>query len=217
MQDRAVLAQHWPLFGLEVCTPRLELRYPTDADLVALAERSDDIHDRGFQPFLVPWSLLPDGERERGLFQYHWNARGSWTPAAWRLELVVVVDGEIMGTQGLMGTDFAIRRTVESGSWLHRPQQGQGIGTEMREAVLHLAFAGLGAVRAETCAFVGNHASRRVSQKVGYRPDGTALLAVDGVSRGEERFVLELADWEPRHRTDIEIIGLDPCRELLGA
>jgi RimJ/RimL family protein N-acetyltransferase len=42
------------------------------------------------------------------------------------------------------GRDFAVLREVHTGSWLGQRYQGQGLGTEMRSAVLHLGFAGLG-------------------------------------------------------------------------
>ena len=117
MDDRRALTGTWPLFGLVVRTPRLELRYPDDADLVALAALSGDIHAPDHLPFTGTWSRLPDGERERAVVQYHWGRRGDWAAAAWRLELVVVVDGTVVGTQAVHGDDFALTRTVTTGSW----------------------------------------------------------------------------------------------------
>ena len=61
---------------------------------------------------------------------------------------------------------------MKTGSWLGRSFQGRGIGTEMRAAVLELAFRGLGAATAESGALEGNAASARVSEKLGYRHDG---------------------------------------------
>lgn len=65
--------------------------------------------------------------------------------------------------QDLKGSDFTKFGTVTTFSWLAPGQRGRGIGTEMRAAVLHLAFAGLGAREAESDAFTDNHASNRVS------------------------------------------------------
>ena len=216
MTDRAALTPTWPLFGVAVRTPRLELRYPTDDDLVALAALSGDIHDPGFMPFSGTWSLLPDGERERAVLQYHWSRRAEWTPSRWRLELVAAVDGEIVGTQGMFGDDFAITRTVTSGSWLGRRHQGQGIGSEMRAAVLHLAFAGLGALRAETDAVEDNAASLQVTRKLGYEANGDRIDATQGKRTRLLAFVLDRTRWEAARRSDIELIGLDPCMTLFG-
>jgi RimJ/RimL family protein N-acetyltransferase len=60
--------------------------------------------------------------------------------------------------------------TVGTFSWLGPGYRGRGLGTEMRAAVLHLAFAGLGAREAASEAFTDNHASNRVSQALGYEP-----------------------------------------------
>lgn len=218
MDERAALSAIWPLFGLAVRTPRLELRYPTDADLVALARLTGDIHDPGFLPFYRPWSLAATPERERSTLQFHWRTRAELTPAEWQVPLVAVVDGVVAGTQELQAKGFAIRQTVSSGSWLHRPRQGQGLGREMREAILHLAFAGLGASRAETEAFDGNEASLAVTRSLGYRPNGDFVH--DGGELGArpgQRFVLERATWEQHRRDDIELVGVDACRPLLGA
>jgi GNAT superfamily N-acetyltransferase len=54
-----------------------------------------------------------------------------------------VRDGVVVGSQGVGGRDFAVLREVHTGSWLERRYQGQGIGTQMRAAVLALAFDGL--------------------------------------------------------------------------
>jgi RimJ/RimL family protein N-acetyltransferase len=216
METRAALVEHWPLFGLEVRTPVLTLRYPDDADLAVLAELSADIHDPDFLPFDSGWSLLPDGVRERGLVQYHWMRRGTWKPEEWFCDLACVVDGQVVGTQGFGATSFAAGRWFSSGSWLGRRHQGRGFGTEMRAAILHLGFAGLDAVRAETGAFDGNEASIRVTTKLGYRPNGTGLRAQGAGARLQRKFVLERSDWEDTRRDDIELVGLDPCRPLFG-
>jgi hypothetical protein len=50
-----------------------------------------------------------------------------------------------MGVQDLIANDFGTLREVSSGSFIGLKHQGHGIGKEMRAAVLHLAFAGLGA------------------------------------------------------------------------
>lgn len=216
MDDRDALTGTWPLFGLAVRTPRLELRYPDDADLMALADLSGDIHAPDYLPFTGTWSRLPDGERERAVVQYHWARRGDWSATAWRLELVVVVDGTVVGTQAVHADDFALTRTVTTGSWLGRAHQGQGIGSEMRAAALHLAFAGLDAERAETDAYDDNGPSLGVTAKLGYRPNGDQIDVAEGQRRRTLRFVLDRADWEGRRRTDIDIVGLASCLPLFG-
>jgi RimJ/RimL family protein N-acetyltransferase len=218
MDLRAQLQDAWPLFGLVVRTPRLELRYPDDLDLAALAGMATDIQEPGgLQPFSFAWHHGSAEQVRRRVVQHNWLRRADWTAEAWHLNLVTVVDGEIVGTQGMFSVGrFAVSRTVMSGSWINRSHQGRGIGTEMRAAMLHLAFAGLGAERAETGAMEGNESSLGVTRKLGYRPNGD-LVNLDGDERRRElRFVLDRGDWEPQRRDDIELVGLEPCLPLFG-
>lgn len=63
-----MLTDVWPLFGLVLRTPRLELRSPSPEQLAALAELADDgVHDPATMPFLVPWTDLPPGQRGRSV------------------------------------------------------------------------------------------------------------------------------------------------------
>ena len=110
-------------------------------------------------------------------------------------------------------------RTVETGSWLGRAHQGRGLGTEVRRANLHLAFAGLGAAVAESGAMADNPASQAVSRKLGYAENGRRpILQRDGP--GElVWFRLDRAAWEarlPGGGAAMTIDGLDGARELLG-
>jgi hypothetical protein len=59
---------YWPLSGLRVRTPDLELRWPSLADLDALAGlAAEGVHDAGVQPFTVPWTDAPPCPRaDRG-------------------------------------------------------------------------------------------------------------------------------------------------------
>ncbi|MGW7067150.1 GNAT family N-acetyltransferase [Streptomyces sp. NPDC054855] len=68
---------------------------------------------------------------------------------------------------------------TRSGLQLGQRYQGRGFGAQMRAAALHLAFDCPGAQRAMSTTFADSAASRRVSQKFGYEPNGVRLLAVD--------------------------------------
>lgn len=211
----------WPLAGLVVRSPRLVLRWPKDDDLVALAElAAAGAHDPDEMPFLTPWTRGSPGEVSQRALQYHWQRRADWTLENWSWNPVVVVDGQIVGSQACGATDFGVRRTVATGSWLGRAYQGQGIGTEMRRAVLHFAFAGLGAWRAETGAFEDNQASLNVTKRLGYQANGDAIHEVEGRRRRELRFVIDAATWAANRGDEdpaIEIDGLEPCRAFFGA
>jgi RimJ/RimL family protein N-acetyltransferase len=207
----------WPLFDLRVRTPRLELRAIDDERAVRLARLAvAGIHE-GPSPFRFPWNEGEPDEVMRRAMQHYWGTRASWTPEAWHMPFAVEVDGEVVGTQGIAATGFAVRRTVGSGSWLGKAHQGRGLGREMRAAVLHLAFAGLGAARAETEAWEDNARSIGVTRSHGYRDNGAKVLDRGGEATVELEFVLTHDEWEPNRRDDIEIRGLDRCLELFGA
>lgn len=81
-------------------------------------------------------------------------------------------------------------RTLETGSWLARRFHGQGIGTVMRRAICAFAFDHLGAERITSAAFLDNPASRAVSSKVGYQPNGRQWVARRGEAAEQERLLL---------------------------
>ncbi len=217
-ERRARLVRIWPLFGLHVHTPRLELRYPDDDDLAELADlAAAGVHDPATMPFNHPWTDVAPPQQQRNTLLHNWQVRGAWTPDDWHGALMVVVDGRIVGTQSLLATRFAVLREVSSGSWLGRGAHGRGLGTEMRAAVLHLAFAGLGAERARSAAFEDNAASQRVSAKLGYVANGRKTRVRRGEGAWSIDLVLERTTWEATRRDDIVIEGLEPCLELFGA
>jgi RimJ/RimL family protein N-acetyltransferase len=210
-------ASRWPMAGLRLRTPALELRLPSPDDLDALAELAVlGVHDPDVQPFTTPWTDAPPDERALGLLQYHWSRWASWKPSDWRLDLAVIRDGVVVGTQGIGGRDFAVLREVGTGSWLGRHYQGQGTGTEMRAAVLHLAFEGLGAQHAISGAFEDNAASLGVSRKLGYGDDGIERYVVRGYPRTARRLRLTRADWQAARSVPVEIHGLQPCLPCFG-
>ncbi|MEU4573570.1 GNAT family N-acetyltransferase [Nonomuraea sp. NPDC023979] len=212
-----MLIDHFPLVGLRLTTPRLELRLPSPEELAELADvAAEGIHDAGDSPFLVRWTDAPPAEAARSVIQRHWRLLGAWTPRDWTLNLVVFRSGTVVGLQVLAARELSVTRQVRTTSWLGRRHQGQGIGTEMRAAVLHLAFAGLDAEEALSGALAHNAASLAVSRKLGYRHDGHQRHALDGRLVMEERLRLTRDDWD-RHRTvPVGVHGLAPCLPLLG-
>jgi RimJ/RimL family protein N-acetyltransferase len=103
---------------------------------------------------------------------------------------------------------------VGTGSWLGLRFQGRGVGTEMRTAVLELAFRGLGAAAARSGAIDGNEASLRVSGTLGYRVIGRGTVAPRGVEVGRADVELRREDW--RVPFPVELEGVAPCLPLFG-
>jgi RimJ/RimL family protein N-acetyltransferase len=210
------MAHPWPLFDLRLRTPHLELRLPTDEDLLELVKVArEGVIDEGRTVFLVPWNELPSPAFERQFLLHSWGGRGSWSPDRWSLVLAAILDGQAVGMQEILATDFAIRRVVASGSWLGRRYHGHGYGIEMRAAVLSLAFGGLGADVAESGHFEGNAPSARVSEKLGYVANGRETFAVSGKPVVEHKLRVTRETWR-RDLVPVTIENLEPCLKLFG-
>jgi RimJ/RimL family protein N-acetyltransferase len=210
--------RNWPLFGLRLTTPRLDLHLPSLLELDELADlAADGVHDPAEMPFGVPWTDASPADRARSTVQHHWASWGSWVPQEWHCHFVVVADGRVVGTQDIAARDFAVVREVSTGSWLGRAHQGQGIGTQMRAAVLALAFAGLDAQSATSAAFLDNPASLRVSRRLGYQPDGVQVDLRRGERATQQRLRLSRANWEAHRSVPVEIHELSACLPLFGA
>jgi len=207
----------WPLFDLRLRVEDFELRPPTDDDLVELlAVAKSGIHPPEEMPFAVPWTDPPSPQFERNFAPYYWAMRATWSPTSWELPFAVAWNAEIVGIQSLGAKDFAVLRTVGTGSWLGQAFQGQGIGRLMRQAVLALAFDHLGAEVATSAAFLDNPASSRVSESIGYEPNGTDRLAPRGIAREMRRYRLTLEGWRARPRPEVRVEGVEGCLELFG-
>ncbi len=207
---------YWPLFGLVIRTPRLELRLPTDAEIPALVEVARDVHPAEMTPFATDWHTKPEPDFTSSFLQFHWEKRATLKPTSWDLPLAAFVDGEPVGLQSVDATDFPTLGVVETGSWLTRSAQGRGIGTEMRAAVLHFAFEGLGAAEALSAARMSNRASLGVSARHGYDLNGIRRFAFSDAIADEQMLRLRREVWEEQRREDIELIGLDGALQQLG-
>jgi RimJ/RimL family protein N-acetyltransferase len=201
------------LWSIRVRTPRLELRLPTDEELEKLYRLAEaGIHPPDEMPFAVPWT---DNLNEEDFLSFHRGSWNGWTPEKWTCNLVTFRDGEVIGTQGFEGVNFAETREVETGSWLGAAFQGHGYGTEQRIAVLELAFRGLNAVAARSGALVHNVASQRISEKLGYRMTGTSEIAPRGEPVPHFNYRIEREEW--RCPVPVEIAGFEPALPLFGA
>ncbi|MEU1722513.1 GNAT family N-acetyltransferase [Nonomuraea sp. NPDC005692] len=213
--DTALVAV-WPLLGLRLATARLELAVPTSADLADLFDAAAAIQPPGQARFQQSFLYASSPERERGLLQRHWRALAHWRPDSWDLHLAIRLDGTAIGVQSMWATDFAITRTVETGSWIGLAHQGRGYGTEARMAVLELAFTHLGAAEARTAYVAGNLASEAVSRKLGYQDNGHKVSAQDGERLVQHLMAIDAATWKRRSRGPVEVTGLTRCLDLFG-
>ena len=209
----------YPPLAVEVATPLLALRGASDGlldDLVPLVRAGEALAEPA--PFDDPMSLYeadPEVRVQRWL-QGVWRGRGVVSEDFWRLHFVVVHEGRAVGMQDLIGQQFNSFRFVASFSWLAASARGRGLGREMRAAVLHLAFEGLGADEAESEAFFDNRGSNRISESMGYERNGTNWATRQGSAALLQRWHLTRQAWVSRRRDDIALQGVAPCRAALG-
>ncbi|MFB8188647.1 GNAT family N-acetyltransferase [Microbacterium sp. NPDC055988] len=187
----------WPLFELEIETPRLMLRPVRDEDLPGLVQAAlDGVHPPGPTPFGAPWTDASADQLPANLAQFQWGLRNRVSPQNWIVAFAVHHEGRVIGAQDLGAYGFPDRRTVNTGSWLTQAAQGRGLGTEMRAGLLSFAFETLGAEWAESSAAGWNTASLRISEKLGYQPNGiTRVSPRTGEPVDEQRVRLNRADF----------------------
>jgi RimJ/RimL family protein N-acetyltransferase len=142
--------------------------------------------------------------------------RAETTPEHFHLSLAVIADGAVVGVSSLGGDDYASVRQFTTGSWLGIAHQGHGLGRELREATLHLGFAGFDAVRAHSGAFADNERSNRVSRRLGYHENGRQWMKRRGEPAEQVLYVMDRETWESQRRDDITIEGVEPVRAFLG-
>lgn len=198
----------WPPSLLRARAGELELRYLDDDLIVQLADlASRGVHEPEAMPFLFPWTRGTPTEVARSLLVYQWRARAAITARSWSLELAVLRGGEPVGIQAIEADDFPVARCVTTGSWLGQTHQGQGLGTQMRALMLHLAFEGLGTETATTSAWVDNPASNAVSRRLGYRPNGSSRQVREGSASEHRHYRMDRADFDAQATVHAELLG----------
>jgi RimJ/RimL family protein N-acetyltransferase len=148
-------------------TERLILRRPKDSDLEPFALLCADPE---VMRYIGSGRALDRGSAERSfaIIQAHWGAHGSGLRSAISRE-----DGEYLGFVGLA---VVPARSVAGGEteigWrLRRAAWGKGLATEGALVVRDNAFQELGVRTLVSLIQPDNHASRRVAEKIGMRPD----------------------------------------------
>lgn len=208
----------WPLRGLVVRTPRLELRPARDTDVAELAVLACGPVEADGSALGEHEHGLHGAELARGLVTQFWRHRADFSATAWQIDFAVIHDQRLIGVQSLTAQHFTVAREVSTSSWLARSAQNQGLGTEMRAAVLDVAFDALEAEQARSTVTAAASASKAVSVKLGYRSDGTDHLVRGGTHlvRRTRLLLTRSAFGQHRPRWRPEITGLEPCLPLLG-
>ncbi len=206
-----------PALGLVVRAGPVELRGITDDLLPKLADiAAAGIHDAASMPFSVPWTDVEPADFATSFAAYHWRCRADFSVGDWSLNLAVFHEGDLVGMQGLAAKHYLVTRSAETGSWLGRAHQGRGIGTAMRQAMCAFAFDHLDAAELTSGAFLDNPASRAVSRKVGYRPNGVQRLQRREGELAEHQSLLLSPGDLVRGQHPLEVDGLAAFRRSIG-
>ncbi|WP_336885557.1 GNAT family N-acetyltransferase [Arthrobacter sp. FW306-07-I] len=130
------------------------------------------IHPQGQMPFSHPWTEARPEDLPANTARRIWRARAESTPEKWSLHFGVWRGSDFVGCQDLSAEGFGTLKTVSTGSWLRQDVHGNGLGKEMRTAVIIYAFDWLKADTAVSEAAVWNASSLGVSKSLGYEPNG---------------------------------------------
>lgn len=151
--------------SVELHTPRLTLRQPTEADVDAITEACQD-------PEIARWTTVPSPysrEHAVGFVELidKWWADGS--QAIWG----VYLNDALIGTVGLHHiVEHAAGGKAELGYWVTASARGKGYLTEAARAAVDFGFTQLGLARIHWQAVVGNIPSARAARALGFRFEG---------------------------------------------
>ncbi|MFI8631086.1 GNAT family N-acetyltransferase [Microbacterium sp. NPDC077663] len=144
-------------------TERLELSVPTEADIEAITAAAQD-------PEVPRWTTLPSPYERRHAEEFVEKAATWWEEES-ELTWAVRCEGRWVGMVGLHRVEK--RGSAEIGFWMDAAARGHGYLTEAATAVVDFGFAEpLALARIQWRAIVGNGASARVAQKLGFRYEG---------------------------------------------
>ncbi|MDO4761851.1 MAG: GNAT family protein [Corynebacterium sp.] len=169
-------------------------------------------------PFYASTTILMEPKE---LLKKHWKLRAELSADNWGLSFIVrdLHSKQVCGTALIRAHNFATTKTVHTATSLRATHHNQGIGTAIRRSFAELAFTHLHAETMATAWFVGNHAAKRLSQKLGYHITGTGH-AYAGIHRDAyptEEAQLSKADYRPGN-CQITISGITTeLTSMLGA
>jgi len=172
-----LLADEAPLAAQpDITAGRRHLRPPTPLDAAAIAAACQD-------PEVPRWTSVPSPYTVADAEEFVRLALGGWARGS-GADWVVLdsVDGRLLGVVGLRRGGSGV---AEIGFWVVAAERGRGVVTDAVRAVARWAFAAGGVECLEWRALVGNHASRRVAEKVGFTVEG--VLRSRFSARGEPR------------------------------
>ncbi|MEV6166155.1 GNAT family N-acetyltransferase [Streptomyces sp. NPDC052052] len=150
---------------ITLTTERLLLRpfAGTDADAVHAACQDPDIQR---------WTTVPSpyGRADAETFTAQLCPDGWHDDSTYNFAVVLRGSGALVGALGI--TRHHLPGTYEVGFWTAKEYRGRGYTSEAVLSAAHWTFTSLGGDRLEWRAEVGNHPSRAVALRTGFRMEG---------------------------------------------
>jgi len=176
-----------------LATARLRLRPFDDADV-------DDLWLHVSDPALtrmLSWNAHTERDQTLDFIRRVNTGPTTGTGVAWAIEL----DGRAAGCISLEGIQFELRAwrldRAELGYWIAPPLWGRGLMTEAAQAVVRCGFEQIGLHKVTVGCIAENVGSRRVIEKLGFRPVGRLEDDVwrDGRWWSVLRYELTASEW----------------------
>lgn len=143
----------------------LELLQTRHADALFRLTETHRAHLRVWLPWLDQMHAVEDTRAFVALaHRQHADNNGFQT--------VIVHAGEAVGIIGHHGIDW-MRRSTSLGYWLAESAQGRGLVTRACRAHVSYAFGALGLDCVKIRCAVGNHRSRAIPERLGFRTEAT--------------------------------------------
>ncbi|MEA2227196.1 MAG: ribosomal-protein-serine acetyltransferase [Solirubrobacteraceae bacterium] len=137
-------------------------------ELFALIDRNRD--------HLRPWLPWVDATRDAVSTLEFIRATRRQADANDGIQTAIVEDGAIIGVAGFHRVDW-LNRTTSIGYWLSADRAGRGTMTEAVGMLVDVAFGPWDLNRVELQAALGNHRSRAVAERLGFREEGVRRQA----------------------------------------
>lgn len=163
--------------GVTLTGGQLLLRLPDERDVDLITEACRD-------PEIARWVPIPQPYARQDAEEFVASRPGRWAAEDGEMTFSVTraSDGHLLGMVSLHARDAGMR---EIGYWTAPWARGQGVMTAAARLACRFGFQVLRLERIEWWAVVGNDASWRVAEKLGFQREGTCRARLE--HRGERR------------------------------
>ncbi|GAA3653721.1 GNAT family N-acetyltransferase [Microbacterium marinilacus] len=168
-------------------TTRLTLSRPVASDADAIFEVCQDPEIQRYTTVPSPYTR-EDAETFVGLVSEWWD---SGSECVWAIR-------DVEGLAGMIGLHAIKNGAAELGYWLAPAARGRGYVDEAARTVVDFAFGPLRLERLEWHAVVGNAASARVAQRLGFRFEGVRRKGLAGHGPRVDGWIAGLLSTDPR-------------------